>query len=792
MSTTQPIALPNSQSNLQDYSMAEGSYTGSSGSFNPASYARHFLGSPISWRQGSFGGRIHSGSPSAHLLSSIDYNDFKYSKMSSSIESDRGSILNALNVLDREGELCRNYTCCGLHLNDMHALVEHLEEVHFGAYNSAAHHNQSQMQMPFNPQPIPSDHPISPPIQVQSHSQSNVISSHISQANAHTYPTPFDPDDMELELDLETSSVPQLHPHPSAHSSPSSGAPTPPDTPITTPLSVYPANSFPAAHLSLPHVNSPYASQPASPLSSYDGSAQVSSTSTAASTRHSSPTGSSSSRPNLNLNLTAFQRSTQFNANSPSVLTHPEEAFNAYARFSSDYSSCMLNGQRDLGDVNEANSLQSNWHQQQNAGNSAGQCVPPALLFSTSASTTPFSTPDGSRVPSPTTSGYSTSRTLSQSSAPATPSRTTPPASIASSRSGASRSSTAASSTLSRPASSLLLSKPFRCPKPNCNKSYKQANGLKYHMTHGSCNFAPPKDLEHVKDLLERKRRDREREREKLGDATGDSSSGALGRSMSAGNIGDSYDGDGLDSLSSMMSNITETELREVEREAEKRMKPFACGVGDCQRRYKNMNGLRYHYQHSGDHGAVGLALLASGQHECLQGQKRGQHQSSSSSTQQAAADGDKDGRRKSVIAQTTGLMGRGSASMPVSRASSRTGTPQPLPQQSQTPAANSHYPSINANMSMPVGINSLGLTQAQPFTPPKANSSQAAAAVAAQQQIAAVYHQQYAQLQRQQQQHYQQYAQAQQAHAHAQQQQQPQQQMMHSQAMYNAGVEMS
>jgi hypothetical protein len=27
------------------------------------------------------------------------------------------------------------------------------------------------------------------------------------------------------------------------------------------------------------------------------------------------------------------------------------------------------------------------------------------------------------------------------------------------------------------------------------------------------------------------------------------------------------------------------------------------------------MNGLRYHYQHSGAHGAAGLALLASGQH---------------------------------------------------------------------------------------------------------------------------------------------------------------------------------
>jgi len=64
---------------------------------------------------------------------------------------------------------------------------------------------------------------------------------------------------------------------------------------------------------------------------------------------------------------------------------------------------------------------------------------------------------------------------------------------------------------------------------------------------------------------------------------------------------------------------ISEGEMREVEREAERRLRPFACGVADCQRRYKNMNGLRYHYQHSGDHGAIGLALLASGQHECLQ-----------------------------------------------------------------------------------------------------------------------------------------------------------------------------
>ena len=109
--------------------------------------------------------------------------------------------------------------------------------------------------------------------------------------------------------------------------------------------------------------------------------------------------------------------------------------------------------------------------------------------------------------------------------------------------------------THSRPVSSLLLSKPFRCPKPNCNKSYRYANGLKYHMTHGSCNSAPPKDSEALQALLY----------EKGVLINGDDRSGR---------------------------QITEGELLELEREAERRRRPFACGVGDCQRRYMNMNGL--------------------------------------------------------------------------------------------------------------------------------------------------------------------------------------------------------
>jgi transcription factor SFP1 len=96
-----------------------------------------------------------------------------------------------------------------------------------------------------------------------------------------------------------------------------------------------------------------------------------------------------------------------------------------------------------------------------------------------------------------------------------------------------------------------MLSKPFKCPTKGCNKSYKQANGLKYHITHGQCNFLP--------------------------------------RDPSLDGLNDA--------------------------EADQKSRPYACQVGSCTRRYKNMNGLRYHYQHSGAHGAAGLALLASGQH---------------------------------------------------------------------------------------------------------------------------------------------------------------------------------
>lgn len=313
-----------------------------------------------------------------------------------------------------------------------------------------------------------------------------------------------------MELDVDQSSIP------------SPGGPSPPDTPLTTPLSSHPSHSFP--HLG------------------HSGKDAVSAFDTTT-----IPTRSIHGH-----SIAAFPPSRNGPSNNP-------EPFNGYAGYS-DYSSSMPGTVPSPPASDEQ--IQSTVATSEPA--SPYGCLPPALVFSTT--NTPTNTPTASRVPSP--SGASRSSAPQQSKD--------------SSSSRSSNTAHRASTTLSRPASSLLLSKPFRCPKPNCNKSYKQANGLKYHMTHGSCNFAPPKDLEQVQALLASKR----------------SARGASG------------DDD---------NTISEGELREVEREAERRLRPFACGVGDCQRRYKNMNGLRYHYQHSGEHGTTGLHLLASGQHECLQ-----------------------------------------------------------------------------------------------------------------------------------------------------------------------------
>ena len=606
------------------------------------------------------------------------------------------------------------------------------------------------IQIPFNPKAHDTDPRASLPLPTQQQLQNHIQNQfHLRQQQQQQqqhlqqlYPTPVDPDDMELDIELDNPTQPAPPPpsrQSSTRSSPSSCATTPPDTPISTPLSAYSSpRSSGIQHL--PHVGhlpfanySPFVSAPPSPPSTYDAG-------TAASTRHNSPNLTShplpvgTCRPNINLASGGFPRAIA----SASHLTNPEEAFNTYARFASDYSSSMPGAQFNGASCDEASALnltsQQERHLQQQEQSSG--CVPPALLFastSTMGSMSPSSS--GSRVPSPSQGGSNlrcsasaVSRIAKALSVPHIP----PIAGMTGIAASTATLPHTSSLSATRPQAPLLLSKPFRCPKPNCNKSYKQANGLKYHLTHGSCNFAPPKDLEHVKDLLERKRREKEQQQDdqqgasltrstSLGSAPASSptapiptpgTSSAHAQTQPPTPSSEQIGGAPISPTSILgltyneLSNISESDLREVEKEAERRLRPFACGVGDCQRRYKNMNGLRYHYQHSGDHGAVGLALLASGQHECLGiGKRHGPSRSS----------------HHNHIGYGSTQSVKGSVSVPVSRAgsvpNSRGGTPQPQQQQqkmvtsmpqavyaggplSSTPPSSTHTPAGSTQVS--------------------------------------------------------------------------------------------
>lgn len=482
-----------------------GSYNGSNGSFNPASYARHYLGSPLSWQPASsFGGRIFaSGSPTAQLL--VSSFEARNGKLPSSVEGDRESLMNAFNVFDRDSELCRNYTCCGLHLTDLHALLEHFEEVHIIASAAAAPH----IGVPFNPQPSQ-----------QQQAQQSYFPPPQQQQQQQAYPTPFDPDDMDLDS----------APAPSESSSPRSGSggSTPPDTPVSTPLEAYGQYSY----------ANPYSSPPSpAPFSA---------------------------KPHLGPLHTSFYGFPN---------TAPASANPAH------------DGMRT------------------NDTAAGASCVPPALLFSanppSAASSSTMTADQQNPASASSTASAPNQQQQQQQQQPPPPTVPRPVVranALAPPPAGEPSTSTVKANSVANVLST-ISSKPFKCPKPNCNKSYKQANGLKYHMTHGSCNFAPAKEVEHVKDLLLERRKQQQQLQGGMGGAT---SNGAQL------------------STSPSLEGLTEDDLLSLSREAEKRLRPFACGVGDCQRRYKNMNGLRYHYQHSGDHGAIGLRMLASGVHDCL------------------------------------------------------------------------------------------------------------------------------------------------------------------------------
>ena len=110
----------------------------------------------------------------------------------------------------------RNFTCCGIHLTDLHAVVEHFEVCHVVVADNQQAFGQYQNALASGAHLQPPSSYYNDPIPITAQPQPN-------------YHHAFDPDDMELELDN--------------NSQPSSGG-TPPDKPITTPLTSYANSSF--------------------------------------------------------------------------------------------------------------------------------------------------------------------------------------------------------------------------------------------------------------------------------------------------------------------------------------------------------------------------------------------------------------------------------------------------------------------------------------------------------------------------------------------------------------------
>lgn len=292
---------------------------------------------------------------------------------------------------------CRDYWCCGVHLLDFHALIEHFEEVHVQVVEHPSGSGQTtQIQIPFNPQPAQSTSTAPP-----ANTPTVTPAAHIQ----NSYHAPFDVDDMEID----TEEAPSM----SSRSSPSSMSEvtTPPDTPVTTPGNAYPMKGFTSTA-----DNSPFGSQPPSP----------------------GREGQAPSRP-INLNLNAFSR-----ASTPQSKIEP---FNAYARH--------MQGDGDgASDISYPDTEDEN-------------CVPPAMLHSSNGPTRKTTPPAQSQAP--VTPVLESSPSTPISNGPPTPTMVNPLQGM----SAAAR----LSASMTRPAASLLLSKPHKCPKPNCTKSYKQANG---------------------------------------------------------------------------------------------------------------------------------------------------------------------------------------------------------------------------------------------------------------------------------------------------------------------------
>jgi transcription factor SFP1 len=162
---------------------------------------------------------------------------------------------------------------------------------------------------------------------------------------------------------------------------------------------------------------------------------------------------------------------------------------------------------------------------------------------------------------------------------------------------------------ISRPGATLVVDKPFKCPAPGCDKAYKQMNGLKYHRLHGHCNqnnLPPSQQMQQTPAGS--------RAATPTRPVAGSPARPTIntGVAAKAGAASPALSGTPTPTSSAPTSPRTAATAALAANTEYKVEKMYLCQVGACGKRYKNLNGLRYHYLHSGSHGMLGLALLSS------------------------------------------------------------------------------------------------------------------------------------------------------------------------------------
>lgn len=189
-----------------------------------------------------------------------------------------------------------------------------------------------------------------------------------------------------------------------------------------------------------------------------------------------------------------------------------------------------------------------------------------------------------------------------------------------------------------------LGDRPYKCQSLGCDKAYKQMNGLKYHRLHGQCNqnnLPAQQQISNVTADSTTATTSQEASAVSTKPSPASSSSNGSGEvieAKSAAKVSNPTTSSALASAiaaaaAAMMidpsSTITAEPLdistpsppgsappsprsspESINGDLSKADRHYICQVGHCGKRYKNLNGLRYHYLHSGSHGLLGLQLL--------------------------------------------------------------------------------------------------------------------------------------------------------------------------------------